>query len=603
LERRRRNTSEDPARSKRSKRDRGQEGGDFVETREHSADPSPLAPPRVDDLLRNPSAFQLDQASQPSQSDHNALPPSWPLWDFLEVPPFGQPSSTEAWTTQISDVTTAQVVSEASSSQQVAETLQFQGEASARERQGSTRQPRQEQQPTSAFEDHNGWFHCYSKTVRLFKSPAGVVYATTNVSLLARRMGLPPKTLQMNFHKWKELKGEQMVAEDTIINWVIDPCYAFLKDGCLFLTDNCAAFARAQRCDHSTIFRVWNGERRSYQGWSRPDEGHLTAIADEGITLKPWRNEQKQDLADKKVEFVDHNGWFHCLYKPCRLFVSPEGEVYATANVSQFENLKGLKLGTLGKGYKGWKELKGEQMVAWDTIKFDRLTCYAFQNKDGDIFLTDNCIAFARARSCNQATMARVWNGEKRSHKGWSRPDEGHLTAIADDGITLKPWRNEQQQDLADKKVEFVDSNGWRCCLYKPCRLFVSPEGEVYATANVSQFENLKGLKPSTLGKGYKGWKELKGEPLVAWDTIKFDRLTCYAFQNKDGDIFLTDNCIAFARAQSCDHATLSRVWHGEKRSHKGWSRPDEGHLAAIKNQGIILKPWRKEQQPTQALD
>jgi hypothetical protein len=232
--------------------------------------------------------------------------------------------------------------------------------------------------------------------------------------------------------------------------------------------------------------------------------------------------------------------------------VSPEGIVYKGNNLAEFarghnvtyDGLNHVVSGKTNRSHKGWKRLGHEEINRHGNLK--QIRSFELRSPDGQVFKGKNLEQFAIKYGLERENLRLVLSGKRNHCMGWTRPDIPYNPRRRDfklidpdgnihEGNNISKFAKEHNLcpkvlfDVIDGKINSY--KGWRFYdgvstptpfkgIGKHFKV-VSPSGEIFEEANMSQFVKKHGLSFSSFkdmisGRfaSYRGWTLYKEEPV-----------------------------------------------------------------------------------------
>lgn len=228
--------------------------------------------------------------------------------------------------------------------------------------------------------------------------------------------------------------------------------------------------------------------------------------------------------------------------KPFKL-MSPDGAIYEGTNIREFALEHGLNPALLNHVVNG-KRISHKR---WTLVNPRKSKCiktkFRLRSPSGNIVEGEYLAKLCREEGLDQNTMTAVLSGKIKQHKGWSNADREDIDPIYTKEFTI-----------------------------------VSPSGEVITGRNISKFAKANGLAAQGLQQ------LIKGKVLVSQGyrlpenahIVKPPKIEKFILRSPDGEIVEIDCLADFTRGTNLNPDYLSRVFRGEVRYYKRWSRIDD---------------------------
>lgn len=291
-------------------------------------------------------------------------------------------------------------------------------------------------------------------------------------------------------------------------------------------------------------------------------------------------------------------------WRKCRLQNIETGEIVETESLGEFAKQVGIKCqGLIGRVLDGKANFVGDWFNPDGNWKPN---FRSLRDPDGNIHTFHFIGRFCQKHNLDTICVLNLLSGRLQTIKnGWTRVDGvnykpvGNYFNLIDPSGNIHKGRNLREfarnynlthEDRLDGNVltEVIagrsgNHKGWRKYIegQTPTEFefpnkefkFVSPEGEVFTTDNITQFALSKGLNPKNLSMVWAG----KRNHHAYWtkfikdaDIKPFYRKT-YEFISPAGVKVSTHNINELARKEGLVITNLHRVIKGEYKQHKGW--------------------------------
>lgn len=228
--------------------------------------------------------------------------------------------------------------------------------------------------------------------------------------------------------------------------------------------------------------------------------------------------------------------------KPFKL-MSPDGVIHEGFNISEFALENGLNPPLLNHVVQG-KRISHNGWTLVNPRKSKRIkTKYRLRSPEGEIIEGEYLAKLCREHDLDQSTMHHVLSGKVKEHKGWSNADRDDYERIS--------------------AKEFI---------------LVDPEGNIVKGRNISKFAKQKGLVPQGLTQLVSGRVLVsQGYRLPENAHIKQpERVGAVTLRSPEGEIVIIECLADFTRNTDLNPDYLSKVFRGEVRYYKRWSRVDD---------------------------